>query len=262
MNAKTLMAGVAASAAAMAFSLPASATTAISGAVNVVANSSINNVTTTDGPHSASWSGVPTALGAGAGADAVNGTDSVATHGRVDATWTSADAGSVTFTNYGWDFDVTDPSTTQAGSDLTQGRGGDDWSYTFQATQNGTIALNYSVAGIGNTFGLWGWSVDWNGPGGGQLVNNASDPTENGVFTRTLTAGQTYTIGLNGNPNVSFAGATGVYSGDMDGDFSFLITGAGGVPEPATWALMLFGLGGVGAGLRLNRSKSGLASAH
>jgi len=33
------------------------------------------------------------------------------------------------------------------------------------------------------------------------------------------------------------------------------------VPEPASWALMIIGLGGVGAVLRLGRRKDGVASA-
>ena len=37
------------------------------------------------------------------------------------------------------------------------------------------------------------------------------------------------------------------------------ITGGGGIPEPATWALMLAGMGGVGAALRARR-KAALAA--
>ena len=248
MNTKTLLTGVAAAAALTAFSLPASATTAISGAVNLVANASINNNVTTAGPLSESWAGVPGPLGVGASATAFNGDDSVTTTGSVFANWSSADAGSVNFLDYGWSFNVNNPNTTQTGSDLTQGRGGDDWTYTFMATQNGAITMNYNVTAADNPFGLWGWSIDWTGTGGGLPVSNPFDPTTSGVFTRALIAGQTYTIGLDGNPNVNFAGPSGVYDGSMDGDFSFLITA--GVPEPAIWATMLLGLFGVGAALR------------
>lgn len=39
------------------------------------------------------------------------------------------------------------------------------------------------------------------------------------------------------------------------------IIGVGGVPEPATWAMMLMGVGGVGAALRRNRTGVALAAA-
>jgi len=254
MNAKALTAGVAVAAAVGVFSLPASAATAISGAVNAVANSSINNVTTSD-QQSKSWSGAPATLDASVSSHAINGDDKVSTQGEVLAAWSSANAGSIRFFNYGWEFSVNDPTTTEAASDLTQGRGGDDWTYTFMATQNGAITMNYNVTAAENPFGLWGWSIDWSGPGGGLPVSNPFDPTTSGVFTRALVAGQTYTIGLNGNPNVAFPGPTGSYDGLMQGGFTFAITGAN-VPEPATWAMMLFGIAAIGAGLRLNRAKT------
>jgi len=70
------------------------------------------------------------------------------------------------------------------------------------------------------------------------------DPTQSGVFTGILVAGQTYTIGLNGKPNVFTIGAGEDLSGYMDGSFTWAITGS--VPEPSTWATLLFGFAGLG----------------
>ena len=51
------------------------------------------------------------------------------------------------------------------------------------------------------------------------------------------------------------------YGGTVDDDYG-LVTGfnvaTGGVPEPATWALMLAGFGGLGAAMRLRRKLSGV----
>lgn len=75
-------------------------------------------------------------------------------------------------------------------------------------------------------------------PGGGN-----PDALEFGFFVdRPITAG-TYTLRVAGNR----PGANGSYSGTLA--FS-------PVPEPGTWAMMLFGFGAVGFGLRRRRKES------
>ncbi len=236
------------------FHAPAAATIALDGQLNVVANSYIDGTPTTD-QHSVSWSGVPSALNTSASATAIggaNGGDFVTTSGSASATWNSADSGSVTFSNYGWQFSVFNSSSSA--SNLTQGRGGSDWSYTFTATQNGVITLNYnSSLASGNGFGLWGWDVGFTGSGSGGPTLNASDPTQSGVFSGALVAGNTYTIDLNGNPNIS-DGNIGNYSGFMNGDFTWSIQGAP-APEAGKGVLTLAVLVLAGA---LTRARRGL----
>ena len=48
-----------------------------------------------------------------------------------------------------------------------------------------------------------------------------------------------------------FNGFRGNYEVGVD---NFQIAGAGGIPEPATWAMMLMGFGGLGAMLRRRRA--------
>ena len=225
--------------------VPAGATTPVSGALNAVANASMNGVPATD-LQNQSWTGAPMTLSTGVAATAVNGTDFITTTGDAEAIWASADSGQVLFNEYGWNFSVSDPNSTNLEADLTQGRGGDDWSYTFTATQNGTIVMDYNSIFQGGTsaFGLWGWAIDFTGSGSGFPVLNASDPTQSGAFTGILVAGQTYTIGLNGNPNIAQANGPANFVGLMAGNFSWAIT-ASSVPEPSTWALMLLGFGGL-----------------
>jgi len=66
------------------------------------------------------------------------------------------------------------------------------------------------------------------------------------------------------NPYLLFYSADGISTGTIDlstyyqnsGGFSHIDlfdTGAGGVPEPATWAMMLLGIGMIGAGARRRR---------
>ncbi len=239
----------------MLVSAPALATTAVSGALNGVANATIDNVTATDN-QSQSWVATPGPLSISISATQTEGSDTLTVSGAATATWDSADSGSVNFSNYGWNFSVFDASESAA--NLTAGRGGDDWSYTFTATTNGKIVLNYnsSLAG-GDGFGLWGWGVDFSGSGSGYPVLSSGDPTQSGSFIGILQAGQTYTIGLNGNPNIS-DGAFGNYAASMNGEFSWVITT---VPEPSTWAMFALGFAGVGAVASLRARRAGFVTA-
>jgi hypothetical protein len=231
------------------FAVSAHATTAVSGAVNQVANATVGSVTNTNTNNQA-WAAVPTTLGGFVSATASNPLtgDTATVSGLESATWASADAGSVTFTRYGWSLNNNSTPGTEA--DLIQGRGGPDWTYTFTATSNGTLTMKYNTTlDSGNGFGLWGWSIDVNG-NSLFLVNNPSDPTASGSVSEALVAGQTYTVNLNGNPNIGSNGGL-VQDGYMNGQFDWSITGA--VPEPGTWALILLGVGFMGASLRSRR---------
>jgi hypothetical protein len=73
---------------------------------------------------------------------------------------------------------------------------------------------------------------------------------DNATLTPTILAAGTHTITVNGN----LAGSGGTYSGVLN-------IGAVAVPEPATWAMMIFGMGMVGFGLRLRRRTADAATA-
>jgi hypothetical protein len=144
-------------------------------------------------------------------------------------------SGAVSFTDYGWNVNALGPA---AAVSLNSHVGGDDWTYTFVADFDGLFTMDYDVVGTGDTFGLWGWSILWSGPGGSQFVSNANDPTTAGSFVRSVQAGVAYTVSLSNNANLS--GEAGLIAdGHMDGSFIWAITPSA-VPEPGTFALVAF----------------------
>jgi PEP-CTERM motif len=267
----TLLLAGAASALTLA-AQPAAAATALSGDLNIVANASTHSGPTQTSMDSQSWSNVPATLNVTATAVANGGVfldhnERVSSFGTAQATWASANAGSVDFTNYGWNFSVKDNAPIANGADLDANRPGSgfDWTYAFQATGDGVFQMNYDVTATGSTDGLFGWAIAFTGPsgptgsGGPDLNAHINDPTTSGVFQANVTAGQFYFVGLAGNPNIGACCARN-FAAAMDGTFDWHITERGGVPEPASWALMLVGFGGMGAVLRSRRKLATIAA--
>jgi hypothetical protein len=257
----------AAAAAAALTGSAASAAEAINGQLNAVANATLSGATASQVDNQ-SWNTTPATLNTNVNATITgpgfnpDHTDSVKTFGTAQATWASANAGEVNFTNYGWNFSVNNPDATSATADLTQDRGGSDWSYTFTATANGRFIMDYDVESLtSDGFGLWGWDISSSGGGVGGPVLVPGAPDASGEFVGALVAGQTYTVTLDGNPNVQFGAGTETLSQAMNGDFNWRITEGGGIPEPASWALMLTGFFGLGGALRARRRAASAAVA-
>jgi hypothetical protein len=227
--------------------LSAAATIPLNGALNLIAETNLNGVIVSD-PESDSWTAVPASLATSTFATQSIGADIITAFGNATATWSSPDAGTVNFSNFGWSYTVHDPALTF--SEVTLANPNHDWTYRFTATSDGEITLTYDVSLVsGSGFGLLGWNLLFTGAGGtgAPAVDLASDPTQHGVFTAPLVAGTTYRISLDGLADNFSAGPLGDDAGTMNGSFTWQITsGAGAIPEPSAWAMLVVGFAGLG----------------
>ncbi|WP_293906841.1 PEPxxWA-CTERM sorting domain-containing protein [Phenylobacterium sp.] len=161
----------------------------------------------------------------------------------------------VTFNGFTFKNDVTPANVADGGSPIifvidsaaTMNYGKD-----FLAFQNTDVGMSGSIASAGVT--AFGFNF-------GSYVNIGS------LATLTLSTGDSFVITptdtaqfigfLSDAPitSVSFA-YPGSYSFDIISVSSNLAPAAGGVPEPASWALMILGFGGVGSLIRRRRGLS------
>jgi hypothetical protein len=228
---------------------PSMATVFNSGTVSAGASVTIGGVTDSfsTGPSSTVVPGTIGSLSFGVKSDDA-GNFVNASH-RVQATWASADAGTIDI-QWGWQSAVSGVSSA-VDTNLTRA----DWTYNFTATGNGTFSGNYRVTGQGNnTFGLQPIYGDEDvpfGPYGGDVF----DPTGSGSFSIGLVSGQTYNMRFRNNGNVSSGnGYTADGSARAIIDWKIAYNNVGGVPEPTSWAMLITGFGLVGATARRRRA--------
>lgn len=228
---------------------PAAATIFHNGIVSAGATVTLgaaHDAGTTTGP---AMTAVPATISSNASASLQSGNYSAfASHG-IEATWASADAGTVDV-QWGWIVASAGSGIATAVSTyVTQA----DWAYVFTATGNGVFTARYSVDGSGTPtpFGLrpiYGGDAIPTGPYGGGILN----PNGAGSFSVGLLKDQTYTMRLFNSGNLanppgfdSAASARALIDWD--------ITYRDPVPEPAGWTLLIAGFGLVGAAARGRR---------
>ncbi|MEP6829252.1 MAG: PEPxxWA-CTERM sorting domain-containing protein [Rhizomicrobium sp.] len=121
---------------------------------------------------------------------------------------------------------------------------------------------NYVISTIDNNpthidFNAWYSVIGYNGNqgnGGSILADNYSSKYLGSFYGPT-----------SGYPNQSPTAAASAYINDnAEGstftNYAFLVSGVGGVPEPATWAMFLLGFGGIGLVLRRQRGRESLTA--
>jgi len=107
-----------------------------------------------------------------------------------------------------------------------------------------------------SAFGDFDYAVQWLGP----PTNNGSLGVQSLQFTVTGAGPLTLDSNLVGGKNIFFTvDVAAVTNGVVaTGNVGATLTG-GGIPEPATWAMMIMGMGGIGAIMRRRRSELALA---
>jgi hypothetical protein len=227
------------------------AVTPISGGIHVGASVSAGGLSDSDTGADA-WALTPDSLSASADAQ-VSPEQGRSVSGSVRAAANfGANSGSANF-YHGWSF-VDAPGPASAALHDNQAA----WTYTFEALGDGQFDLTYDIFGSGDTSSLWGWAIEWSGAGGGLSLYDSDDPTAAGTFSRSITAGELYTVALTPYPNRS-SNCSNCLVGGIDGQmlssFSYKIAeDPGAVPEPGTWAMTIVGFGLAGAMLRRRRA--------
>ena len=130
-----------------------------------------------------------------------------------------------------YDFTVNDPSTI--------------WS----AGNNDPFPRTSTADGIPSSVGYGQLTMDGSTFNFGALVGDV------GGNLFLIGTGPTTETGLSGELTVGYWDGSGEY-GDNSGTQSLTIAA---LPEPATWAMTLLGVGMIGAGLRMLRRKDGMA---
>jgi hypothetical protein len=229
--------------------LPAAAQTVsnASGFVGFDANARIASTVTAQDTPSDTWTTTPRTMGVLARAVASGPSGgTVTTFGGTTGSWATDGLSGAIGTNAGWSF-AAQPGEDGVGANFGDGL---SWSYDFTLDRAATLSFNYAITADGATFGLQSWNFVINGAMTSLASGNAvTDPRGTGLLTFALAANTPYSLRLTTNGNVSSGNPLNNYSGRQDGDFRFAIGGAR-VPEPASWALMIAGIGVVGGALR------------
>lgn len=151
--------------------------------------------------------------------------------------WVNAGKGSVSIFDTGWDLATTTPAHVVVN---TFNGNLDIWTYTFLATADGTFDMTYDVQGFGDMFGLNGIAVHWSGPGGGDIYGDSNDPSANGLFSRAIVNGETYTVGIASYSNMN-VGLGVTVAGSFDAQLDWEIH-SNPVPEPFSIAGLTVGI--------------------
>ena len=132
---------------------------------------------------------------------------------------------------------------------------GSDQLYQFTASVSGVISFEWSYSSedcCGATWDPFGYQLNGifhalvdvtNG------VDGLGAPIQGGAFSLAVIAGDTFAFDQNSVDDATGAATTIVSK--FDGP----VAGVGGVPEPASWALMIMGLGAAGAVLRRRHTR-------
>lgn len=195
-----------------------------------------------------------------------SGANDTISHAQFGPSYSNVSSGTA-FTSVGG---VTGTVATSTGGDMQRRDQGNGWGGNF--APGATLLWNQGSAG----------DITFNFTQAVSAVGAQFQADYYGDFTAqiTLSDGSTFNVNGNANPNgdnsAPFIGAQNTVadissitfhqlSGQGGNDFAIgnlsLITGGmtgGGVPEPATWALMILGFGGIGASIRYKRRRTAL----
>lgn len=238
--------------AALLLSAPALAITANSGTVNSAAAVTIGQIVASDAD-TATSAGLPGALAASSSAQQSDQGNVISAFNSVSATWTSATQGSVAL-GWGWNaVSTSNPAGTQVD---TRNAPNQNWAYSFTTGASAaTFTANWTLdVTSADSFGLQGvYSFDTLSPF--NITPGTVSPSDDaGSFSFALAPNTSYTLSLTNFGNFGPGTLNSVGTVQFDMDWTILQDRVPGIPEPASWALLIAGFGLVGATARRRRA--------
>lgn len=143
--------------------------------------------------------------------------------------------------------------SSTAWAETANGVGGGHYSFSFDAYD---VCCNASFGNSFNAASLlsFGYALNGGATNGAAFLDTSTSAYLVDAATRHYHVNGSFNLAGPGALTVSLMNSAGAPGGN---DFAIdNIVVAGGVPEPASWALMVIGFGGLGAMLRANRRRS------
>jgi hypothetical protein len=233
---------------------PALAITFNGGTVNSAAAVTIGNVVVADADTAAA--GMPDALAAASNAlQANSGGGLVQVFNSVNANWASAAQGTVALS---WGWVAMDSRDTQVD---TRNAPNQNWAYSFTTGASAaTFTANWTLdVASADSFGLQGvYSFDGVSPFN-ITPFNVSPTGDTGSYSFALAPNTSYTLSLTNFGNFGPGTLNSVGAVGFNMDWTILEDRMPGIPEPASWAMLIVGFGLVGAGQRRQSRRHALA---
>lgn len=189
----------------LASALPSGSSLRLTARANAVSNSTTDPATVQD-QDSDVQAGTTGPLSVSVNAVSSNGAGLLQASGGISAAWIDGNAGEVVW-DVNWEAENLPVSSGGLLGVAAIGPG-DGWVYTFTADVDGDFTLDFDIPiGGTNTFGLNPFNFLWLPPGASLPSQELMAQGTSGTVTRSLVAGEEYTVRITNNSGLSSTGA-------------------------------------------------------